>query len=97
MNKQEKIIEIRRILNHVQFAEFIDSKGLDKYAKQILELSPDEFILEELLNAVQWTYRKHHMGDDSIGWNELSDLLNDTLFNVMGANELEKWRDSIDR
>jgi hypothetical protein len=46
----------------------------------------------ELLNAVQMAYRKHHRGDDFIGWEELSDLLHDALFNTMGHEELEKWR-----
>jgi hypothetical protein len=28
-----------------------------------------------LLDAVKLAYRKHHLNDDSIGWDELSEML----------------------
>ena len=79
-----------------------DMKESDREeARRIASLSPPDFRIEidceELLNAVQMAYRKHHMGDDSIGWNELSDLLHDALFNAMGPNKLEEWREAVDK
>jgi hypothetical protein len=44
-----------------------------------------------LLNAVQMAYRKHHLGDDSIGWEELSDVLLDALCEVMGDSGYIEW------
>jgi len=40
-----------------------------------------------LLDAVKSAYKKHHMGGDSIGWDELSEMLENALCNVMGEDE----------
>lgn len=48
-----------------------------------------------LLSALQMAYRKHHCGDDSIGWNELSDVMCDSLCEVMGDEGFQRWVDSI--
>ena len=45
----------------------------------------------ELLEAVKLAYRKHHLGDDSIGWDELSEKLLDALCNTMGADGYLEW------
>jgi hypothetical protein len=37
------------------------------------EIAEKERKMAILLDAVKLAYRKHHMGDDSIGWEELSD------------------------
>lgn len=50
---------------------------------------------DSLLNACKIAYRKHHLHDDSIGWNELSEVLLDALCNSMGNDEYLKWVDSI--
>jgi hypothetical protein len=44
-----------------------------------------------LLHAVQSAYHKHHLGDDSIGWDELSDIMCDALCNEMGNVGFQKW------
>lgn len=44
-----------------------------------------------LLEAVQIAYRKHHMGDESIGWNELADQLQVVLAKVMGNKDYQAW------
>jgi hypothetical protein len=36
-------------------------------------------------------YRKHHMDDPSIGSNELSDALCNTLCEFMGDSEFQEW------
>ena len=51
----------------------------------------------DLLSAVQFAYRKHHLGDDSIGWNELSDILLNALCNAMGEKGYRKWLKSVHR
>ena len=44
-----------------------------------------------LIYTVKLAYRKHHLGDSSIGWGELSDILCDTLCESMGDNEFQEW------
>jgi len=44
-----------------------------------------------LLEVVGLAYRKHHLMDDSIAWEELSDQLHDVLCNVMGDELYQKW------
>ena len=48
-----------------------------------------------LLNAVRAAYRKHHLSDNSIGWEELSDILFDALCQSMGLDGYQEWRDSL--
>ena len=50
-----------------------------------------------LLNACQAAYRKHHVSDESIGWDELSSILLDALCNAMGDNGFQKWIDAVSR
>jgi hypothetical protein len=47
---------------------------------------------KELLKAAKMAYRKHCHNDDSIGWEELSDMLSDTLSNVLGIEEYLKFQ-----
>ena len=44
-----------------------------------------------LLDAVKLAYRKHHLNDDSIGWDELSECLLDALCNEMGDDGFQQW------
>ena len=46
---------------------------------------------DEQTRLIQSAYRKHHLGQDNIGWNELSDRMCDTLCNVMGDTAFQKW------
>lgn len=46
---------------------------------------------EQLLVCLKLAYRKHHMDDQSIGWEELSNSMRDTLCNVMGDAEFIKF------
>jgi hypothetical protein len=41
--------------------------------------------------ALRMAYRKHHLGDESIGWNELSDALKNVLCEFMGDREFQRW------
>lgn len=54
---------------------------------------------ESMLEALKMAYRKHHMGDESIGWSELGDIMHDALCNEMGDDAYIEWlrstRDSI--
>ncbi len=44
-----------------------------------------------LLNAVQKAYRKHHLNDPNIGWEELSDILFNSLCEVMTDKGFQSW------
>jgi hypothetical protein len=46
---------------------------------------------QELLEAVKLAYRKHHIGDDRIGWDELSEVLLCAICNTIGDEEYNKW------
>ena len=46
------------------------------------------------LRALQMAYRKHWLNDDSIGWEELGDILLDALCNIMGADEFIAWKEA---
>lgn len=50
----------------------------------------------DLLYACKMAYRKHHLNDDSIGWNELSDILQEALCNAMGDSEFILWLGKLD-
>lgn len=45
----------------------------------------------QLEGAVRLAYRKHHLDDESIGWDELSDALKDTLCEVWGDKLFQVW------
>lgn len=44
-----------------------------------------------LLEAVKLAYRKHHLEDTAIGWDELSEALQDALCEAMGDAEFQAW------
>jgi Lar family restriction alleviation protein len=43
-----------------------------------------------LLNACVMAYRKHHLTDDTIGWEELGDILRDALCDVIGDAKFQE-------
>lgn len=48
-----------------------------------------------LLEACKLAYRKHHLGDDTIGWDELSERLGEALDDVMGGAEFRQFVRSV--
>lgn len=56
--------------------------------KEIVRVSEGK---TRLLNACKMAYRKHHLCDDSIGWDELSEVLCNVLCEVMGDEEFQEW------
>lgn len=51
----------------------------------------------EMIEVIKMAYRKHHLGDDSIGWDELSEKLGDVLSNAMGVESYVEWQEEITR
>ena len=47
--------------------------------------------LSRAKRVLRMAYRKHHLGDESIGWNELSDELAGVLCETMGDKEFQAW------
>lgn len=45
----------------------------------------------DTLEACKLAYRKHHLGDESIGWEELSNCLFLALCNEMGDEGYQDW------
>lgn len=46
---------------------------------------------ERLLDVVKMAYRKHHLDDMTIGWDELSNALHTELCNSMGDKGFCDW------
>ena len=51
----------------------------------------------DLLEACKVAYRKHRLNDDSIGWDELSDILLNALCNEMGDVGFQEWLRQVKR
>ena len=47
------------------------------------EKMPD--ILEQAVEACEWAYRYHHLGDETIAWDALSEKLLDVICAVKGS------------
>jgi hypothetical protein len=43
------------------------------------------------LRAIEMAYRKHNLADDSIGWDELGDVLCDELCHAYGGDVFADW------
>lgn len=50
---------------------------------------------QALLEAVKLAYRKHHLDDDSTGWDELGEMLLNVLCEAMGDAEFVAWVDEV--
>ena len=53
--------------------------------------------MNEMLKVLQLAYRKHHLGDESIGWDELGNSLYDVLASEMGDEEFIEWLHEVKR
>jgi hypothetical protein len=51
----------------------------------------------DLLYACKMAYRKHYLGDESIGWEELSEVLLEALCNHMGDEGYIIWINELTR
>jgi len=49
-----------------------------------------------ILSALQLAYRKHHLDDDNVGWEELSDALCHALCEAMGDEGFQRWSAEMD-
>jgi len=49
---------------------------------------------ESGINALKIAYRKHCIGDETIGWQELEEVLFDALCNELGNDEFTRWSES---
>ena len=45
--------------------------------------------------ACQMAYRKHCLNDESVGWDQLSDILKESLCNAMGDDGFLIWLDHL--
>jgi uncharacterized protein (DUF427 family) len=48
-----------------------------------------------LLHAVKEAYKKHHLGIDDIGWDELSETLLNALCEAMGDDGYLSWLEGV--
>lgn len=68
-----------------------DEKEFDKIIREGIEKTISH--KEILLDAVKMAYRKHWLNDESIGWDELGDILHNAICNVIGDDGYMKWKD----
>jgi hypothetical protein len=52
-------------------------------------------LVPDMLETLKIAYRKHHLNDASIGWDELSDRLADVLSNAMGPDGFVEWLQEV--
>ena len=45
--------------------------------------------------VLKMAYRKHVLGDDAIGWDELGDTLKDALCEIMGDEAFVAWIEGV--
>lgn len=50
----------------------------------------------QTLKALKLAYRKHHLNDDRIGWDELSGVMRDALCEAMGDGDFCQWLEAIE-
>jgi hypothetical protein len=48
-----------------------------------------------VIDACMMAYRKHVLNDESIGWDELGDALQNALCNYMGDGSFQSWLNEI--
>ena len=51
----------------------------------------------DLFYACRMAYRKHCLNEESIGWDELSEILKEALCNHMGDEGFILWLDELTR
>lgn len=65
---------------------------IDKYAREVVAfLQTQRGNQHKLLFVLKLAYRKHHLGDETIGWDELGNKMCDALCDAMGDEEYRKW------
>jgi len=69
----------------------LHSEAQAEIAEKDQQVSELEKQTDYLLSIVKLAYRKHHLNDDSIGWNEFDDNLLEALCNTMGEDGYDKW------
>lgn len=70
-----------------------NDKGGSNYPKGICSRAAD---LNAALNALKIVYRKHHKGDESIGWQEMDEHVFGALLKILGTDGYLKWVKSLD-
>jgi len=55
----------------------------------------DDTTEERLLKVLQQAYRKHHLGDQWIGWEELSTIMANALCEAMGDAKFQAWVEEV--
>jgi len=68
-------------------AYFLTAPEGSEYSIESLE--PADIVA--ILNVLGMAYQKHHCGNDSIGWNELSDQIHLVICRVVGTRIYQKW------
>uniref|UniRef100_A0A6M3KVA8 Uncharacterized protein n=1 Tax=viral metagenome TaxID=1070528 RepID=A0A6M3KVA8_9ZZZZ len=66
-------------------------------AAVIMEKEGSTGTITRLVDTITLAYRKHHLGDESIGWDELGECLLNTLCDVLGDDGYQQWLESIGR
>jgi hypothetical protein len=52
---------------------------------------------DTLLDVIKLVYRKHYLNDDSVGWEELSTILHNSICNALGDDAFIKWLQTIQK
>ena len=50
-----------------------------------------EINLINIEHTLELAYRKHHLNDENVGWDELSEELRDSLCELKGDEKFQRW------
>ena len=84
-------LDCKNYLSHHLMANRVERPSeylMDEFVQRALKLEENT---NEVLSTLKKAYLKHHLNNQEIGWNELDDMMCDTLCNSMGDKEFSKW------
>lgn len=84
-----QVMDNRRVygIGSVKYCKVEDMRGI----WMPLKLRVGEANSHSLLEVVKLAYRKHHLQDTTIGWEELSEALHNALCNAIGDDAFVEW------
>jgi hypothetical protein len=72
-------------------------RGVRKFVESLQStIAAKDQKIKQLIGVVKLAYRKHHLGHESIGWDELGGKLCDVLCELMGGEEFQKWLQTLE-
>lgn len=82
-------VTLAHSLSHDEVANVVDTRERVFAFLEQVEADATKFSRAE--RVLRMAYRKHHLGDESIGWDELSDEIETVLCEIMSDEKFQSW------